>query len=288
MWNNSCIPPTNASRLISVDRRPYTKPLHHVTSNRTSVVIYGSSHLREFMVALVRIHRLDTLRKKIKGGVTAVGAGLHPPPPACLVDPDPAKAEHFKNTKYGIDLDACGSPGKRVVPELGRGVAIGFKTFVHTPQADQLFVDFLNDNQLRHPDVLVMDIGIWGGRDNKTGGIISETMTLDQELDYYFEWLQTTFPRSKKVLVMDGWNYTYYGATEAAMINPRLLAFVGKDPQTTLLRKYQIMQRMESNQKCNHGCAGPVMYLTAKLFLEWMEESLAVGCIGASIDKDME
>jgi hypothetical protein len=234
------------------------------------------------MVALVRIHRLDTLRRKIRGDVTAVGAGLHPPPLACLVDPDPAKAEQFRNTKYGIDLDACGYPGKRVVPELGQGVAIGFKTFIHTPQADQVFVDFLNENNLRHPDVLVIDIGIWGGRDNKTGGIITDEqpMTQDQELDYYFEWLQTTFPRSKKVIIMDGWNYTYYGATEASMIHPRIHDFAGKDTQTTLLRKYQILHRMESNQKCNHGCAGPAMYVTAKLFLEWMEESLAVGCLG--------
>jgi hypothetical protein len=76
--------------------------------------------------------------------------------------------------RYGVDLAACGEPGFRLVPELdGSGspsaassrVAVGFKTYMHTPDAEDVLLRKLAASGLREPDVLIVEAGSpWGLR----------------------------------------------------------------------------------------------------------------------------
>ena len=139
----------------------------------------------------------------------------------------------------------------------------------------------------------MVDIGIWGTRGERRGGLGSSgrtnsTMTAVQEVDYYLDWIQTTFPKSKIVYVYDRPLALPRGGH---IILQRLSRVIqqqqqqqraqrrnntfGSLPDSVVIRKDLIMAKMPKNVPCVHGCGGPVTMTVATLFIDYIAESLA-------------
>lgn len=116
-------------------------PEENTNDNKSSVVLYGSSHMREIYFSLVRLERGIKFDAELEESVMQLRCGnkKEEQDPSC--DPD---GTEWLLGNYGVDMAACGPPGKRVVKELSNrsSVAIGFKTYLHTPDAEDLFVAF--------------------------------------------------------------------------------------------------------------------------------------------------
>jgi hypothetical protein len=256
----------NTSQNIFVPHaEPYTRlPLDTLTKNETTIVFYGSSHLRELYFSLIRLRRGISWQEKLEPIVMQVGGGI----------PDKLNNRDINSCGgAGVDIANCGQPGKRLVPELGKGVAIGFKTFLHTPDAEDLFVEFLSKVDLRHPSVFVVDVGVWGPRGNLLGGRAQTILQPLEEIQYYLDWIQTTFPSSHVVYVYDNKHSDHENALkQASVILDRLLQ-IADDGNGMVLRKDIVMNGMPESLPCGHGCAGPVMEVVARLFLDWLAEA---------------
>lgn len=253
---------TTSQSILVPHAKPYTwLPLDTFTKNETTIVFYGSSHLRELYFSLIRLRRGISWQEKLEPVVMQVGSGI------------PDKINHREVSKCGgegVDIAHCGQPAKRLVPELGRGVAIGFKTFLHTPDAEDLFVEFLSNVGLRHPSVFVVDVGVWGPRGNHRGGRAQTILHPLEEIQYYLDWIQTTFPSSRVVYVYDNKHSSQeYVRKHAAVILDRLLQ-IADDGNGVVIRKDIVMNGMPESFPCGHGCAGPVMEVVARLFLGWL------------------
>ena len=267
VWNNACPPPGHirARKTINVARIPSgSRRFDDLTKNQTSVVFFGSSHIRELYKEFIRLHRGLDYNGKLPREVKQVSNGLA----TATCDPN---RTGYKEGLYGIDLDACGEPGKRMVPELGKLVAIGFKTFLHTPMADQLFVDWLTNHTLRYPNVLVTDVGVWGPRGQKMAGALNYSLTLEQEIDHNINWLRTTFPTTALIFIVE---HQFYDVGIETLVNPRLIDFVKTDHRSVVLRKDLVMTRMPSGMKCDHACSGPVLVVLVHLILDWLQETI--------------
>jgi len=230
---------------------------HGARNNATSIVFYGSSHIRELHHAFVRLKRGLHYLDQLESNLTILRSGV--PTNQLLCDP---RKTGFVDGKYGVDLENCGLPGKRVVPELGENVAIGFKTFLHTPEADQIFADWLQAVDLRHPQVLIADVGIWGARGARRTTSLNYSLSLEEEIDYYLFWLRETFPETKLVLIV---------STSDGPLHSKLNQFSEHDPAVFLLRKDIVMKGMLPRMACGHGCKGPVLVLLATVLLDWLE-----------------
>uniref|UniRef100_A0A7S1D3U9 Uncharacterized protein n=1 Tax=Cyclophora tenuis TaxID=216820 RepID=A0A7S1D3U9_CYCTE len=273
VWNNSC---AFHGQVLRVPRTSPKAPrrFDEITRNRTTVVFFGSSHIRELYLALIRLHRGLDFMAQLERNATYVMNGIWSP--RC----DPLRTG-FLNGSYGVDLDACKEPTKKMVIELGGGgtkkgnVAIGFKTFLHTPDADDLMVDFLERHRhVRHPRVLITDVGVWGPRGRRMAGSANTIMTPEQELDYNLQWYRKTFPhkeRTKILMIVEHESYYERVGLGGGMVRERLLEFARNDPDTILLRKDWIMQDLDPKMRCTHGCAGPVMVVVAHLVLDWLK-----------------
>jgi hypothetical protein len=133
---------------------------------------------------------------------------------------------------------------------------LGFKGYLYTPVSDRLFVDFLAKNGLRNPDVMIMDVGIWGAAGARIPGNI---MTAEQEFDSYQTWLHDTFPTTSFVWVFGG-----------ASLDARLLPRISME-RSFLIRKDMLMPKTKDQEfPCKHGCAGPVLRVIALLIREWL------------------
>ena len=252
---------------------------HRPMDYNKSLVFYGSSHLRELYFALIRLHRGVSVNETLEDEVMQVGSGSRDAPHwnQRLCD---AKQSGTRLGMYGVDLVHCGPPGKRLVPELAPAqVAIGFKTVLHTPQAEDLFVEFLRESHLKSPSVVVVDVGIWGPRGNKTGGGCQTVMNPTDELEYYLDWIQTTFSSSKIIYVYDDKVYNAEPLFNSSYILTRLQATVQNSQHQVLLRKDLVERGMPPHMPCGHGCAGPVMHVMAHLLLDWLTEATSSGCI---------
>jgi hypothetical protein len=256
---------TTSQSILVPHAKPYTRlPLDTFTKNETTIVFYGSSHLRELYFSLIRLRRAISWQEKLEPVVMQVGSGI------------PDKINHREISGCGgegVDIAHCGQPAKRLVPELGRGVAIGFKTYLHTPDAEDLFVEFLGNVGLRHPSVFVVDVGVWGPRGNHLGGRAQTILQPLEEIQYYLDWIQTTFPSSLVVYVYDNKHSSQeYVRKHAAVILDRMLQIVN-DRNGVVIRKDIVMNGMPESLPCGHGCAGPVMEVVARLFLGWLAEA---------------
>lgn len=267
VFANNCTP---RNRLYTMPRdAPFqTRRMDAITRNVTSVVFFGSSHIRELYFAFIRLHRGMSFAAPLEKTVKQVMNGAKP---HSLRICDPNRTG-YKNGTYGVDLYNCGVPGKRMVPELGANVAIGFKTFLHTPVADDLFVDWLERNKtgLRHPKVIITDVGVWGPRGERVFESLNYTLTLDEEIDHNLQWLRKAFPDTVVIFIME---HQYYDVGVEPWVNPKMEEFVKKDPKAVLLRKNDIMRDLPSAMRCNHGCSGPVLTVVAHLILDWLEDA---------------
>ena len=244
-----------------------SKSKNNSTTTTTSIVFYGSSHIRELHLAMIRLKRGLHYLDELEDNVTKISGGelLQLNPRVDICDPG---HQGWKGSKYGLDLYNCGLPKKRLVPELGPHIAIGFKTFLHTPDADQLFLEWLEDDDvnLRHPDVLIADVGIWGPRGDKTTDTLQYVMTLTEEIDYYLHWLRDSFPNTLLVLVL--------GPSDGSLrycekqVHMALQKLEKRDPGVFLLRKDFVVKRMPPDMECMHGCKGPVLTLLATIVMD--------------------
>ena len=236
--------------------------------HNASLVFYGSSHMRELYASVIRLEQGLPYNAVLPENITHLPSGSRYKSKEC----DPARRGWISGL-LGVDLEKCGLPGRRMVPELGRRVAIGFKTFLHTPDADAQFLDFLTENNLRSPSFLVVDVGIWGVRGDKMGGSSTFTMAPEKELEYYLDWIQSSFPRSKIVFV-------YEPLDLFPSLQAQLLSAIQKEVDSGrhsvfVLRKDYLLRNRPRKMPCGHGCAGPVMETLAAIFLEWLNEILS-------------
>jgi hypothetical protein len=275
-----------------------------------SVVFYGSSHIRELYFAMIRLARGQSYDAPLELHVMRVGSFPfgYKETDACGKSP----ADFDK--RRGIDLEACGEPGKRLVPELSSSsssswdnnnnnsnnnsnsnVAIGFKTFLHTPDADDIFLEFLTAKNLRHPTVLIVDVGIWGSRGSKMSDINNprfqrthRILQPQEEVEYYLQWISSNFPHTNIVYVYER-GYNPIGDLEPLILTRihdiidnqrRRRLLLRKDnqhqpPLSWIIRKDLIQgSRPKAIMPCAHGCAGPVTMVIATMILDWIEEVL--------------
>ena len=85
-------------------------------------------------------------------------------------------------------------------------MAIGFKTYIYTPEADNLLLDRLSNANLRYFKAVVVEAGFpWGARGNRQPlpGSMSgtlPTMRVEEEISYYIDWVHTSFPETPIIL----------------------------------------------------------------------------------------
>ena len=102
-----------------VPKRPsIARGLDKISKNKTSIVFYGSSHIRELHLAFVRLKRGLHYMDDLEANLTNVPSGLGKAVNSLWQLCDPFQSS-WRDGKYGVDLDSCGLPGKRLVPELG-------------------------------------------------------------------------------------------------------------------------------------------------------------------------
>jgi hypothetical protein len=268
----------------------------------SSVVFYGCSHLREVYFAMIRLKRGLPYTALLEREATFL--------PSCAYNfpqfyhrcnKTSVFMKQLQDVPCGIQLDNCGATGKRLVPELSStnttttpNVAFGFKSYLHSPDADALFVDFLYQRGLRHPTVLLVDMGIWGPRHQHVSATSNTTNTpmahYTEEMDYYLTWLRTTFPNSHIVYVYE--DMRRWGSQYSDDLLQRFLAIHYRNTTTTnenggkdgdepkqqksslLLRKDWIQPVPLNGLPCVHGCGGPVTEVMARLVLSWMQKLL--------------
>ena len=91
-------------RIPKPKRRPaITERFDEATRNETTVVLYGSSHLRALYFHFVRLHRGEQLNVALEDKVRLVASGTIPFSIKC--DPDKSG---WKSGNYGVDLPNCG------------------------------------------------------------------------------------------------------------------------------------------------------------------------------------
>jgi hypothetical protein len=178
---------------------------HSTWATALRVVFYGSSHLRELHNEVLRWHLGVPGDYSLPSAVTDIASS------SCLNCTRCFRTEATKGSflyLQGVDLEACGPPGYRVVGELSETVAIGFKTYIHTPRAEALFLERLSRDGLRHPDVVFVDCGVWGPRGrlgfNEQDGPDAYDYMLPshvEEVEYFVSWVHTHFAESLVVWI---------------------------------------------------------------------------------------
>ena len=97
----------------------------------------------------------------------------------------------------GIDLNLCGPPGFRVNAQMQ--LAIGFKTVLHSPSADELFLERLEEAKMRSADIAIVELGTaWGPRGTRQPTAWEwqlPNLTVEEEIHYYVHWVHAVaFP----------------------------------------------------------------------------------------------
>jgi hypothetical protein len=285
---------------------------HSAWTSALRVVFYGSSHLRELHNEIVRWHLGvpgDYLLPEVVTKVASkscFGAGC-------------GRCSHragFAGASLpyldGVDLKSCGPPGYRIVEELSSTFAIGFKTYIHTPLAEALFLERLSQDGLHHPDVLVVDCGIWGPR-GRTGFNESDGANVydyalpssTEEVNYFVSWVHSHFADSLVVWIYgfcelrndnldtSTWGYEIQRSILDSVKRSRML---GRSLNSDLLvNKSRIAGFAEHenlrgvvpghpavrplDMRCGHGGHGPALRVLAKIIkvaIDQYERALAL------------
>jgi len=223
-----------------------------------SLLLYGSSHVRALYFHILRLHRGWMPQQKLESYIMDVPSGY--PNGDC----DPGHTG-FRDGLYGVDLEQCGEPGKRVVTEVSSTFIYAFKTFLHTPQADDRLLDFLQENQLRHPRVVVVDVGVWGPRGNKQSKFNERELSYKQEVEYFVSFLENSFPKSSLVFIFDSVlpnlkESSYPSEQDQADI---ILQRISRVQSAVIWRKDWLLESRPDELPCRHGCEGPLLHLMA-------------------------
>lgn len=259
LWKN-----TDGRNYSSESSQQHPAPLSSILQRRdnASLVLYGSSHLREVYFNLVRQEQGLRYNATLPDVVKEVHSGSQWKSRLC-----DSKQKGFRTGLFGIDLIKCGPPGRRMIPEIDvNRTAYAFKAFLHTPDAEDHFLQFLTNHSLRSPSTIVLDVGVWGCRGAKLGGSVNYTMTRPEEVDYYLQWSLASFPNSHVIFLLEPAK-----SPVAKMIRRKALQLEKSQDRVHALRKDVLMQNLPPELPCDHGCAGPVTHVVASVLAEWME-----------------
>jgi hypothetical protein len=223
----------NSESFVLYPRNASLKSLQWNASQLVPTAWYGSSFLRELYLELERLQhgiltRLDCAMHP--------GPLRNVYPPLCRLSPEgwhamdakyPARdgakclplqysqslgsmsACHFGNSLWqqkcqswmgleGIDLNLCGPPGFRLNAQMQ--LAIGFKTVLHSPRMDELFLKRLEEAKMRSADIAIVELGTaWGPRGTRQptgeGELQLPSLTVEEEIHYYVHWVHAVaFP----------------------------------------------------------------------------------------------
>jgi len=207
----------------------------------------------------------------------------------------------------GVDIDICGPPGFRVMPnnnDIGESeskietgseidiennnddgstifeethhsatlkgkVAIGFKTFIHTPPGDNLFIERIRSVDLGTVDVAIVEMGYpWGPRRKRKppNSSLPINMTIMEEIKYYVDFVHdVAFPNTLVV-----WIATC-GCTETVQADKSQLWI---DETWELVKEKELGIVLDKRYLCNqkpraihttHGCGGSVLGVLARM-----------------------
>lgn len=208
----------------------------------------------------------------------------------------------------GVDIDICGPPGFRVLrpnnndigeSEIETGneidmennnddgstifkethrsalkgkVAIGFKTFIHTPPSDNLFIERIRSVDLGIVDVAIVEMGYpWGprGTRNTPNSSLPMNMTRMEEIKYYVDFVHdVAFPNTLVI-----WIATC-GCTGNAKEDG--IQF-GIDETWDRVKEKELGIVLDKRYLCNqkpraihatHGCGGAVLGVLARMIFQ--------------------
>jgi hypothetical protein len=266
--------------------------------NGIDMAMYGTSHLRELYLEMERLHfRISTrnvCNVTTPGGVsqnantnkchTSEEWALKSASPQLLPEDNgtclpypilyavgsrsicnvPKCIDVWPPLFEGVDLEKCGPPGFRFANELlpTTRFAIGFKTFIHTPPLDSLFLRRLAHGQMSKVHVAIVEMGSpWGARGprNTPSGLLPRTLTLQEEAQYYVKWVhEQAFPNTLVLWIPACGCHPSSGVNET-------LAYVEKEPLAVVLDKLVLCRTKPDRMEYGHGCAGPVLNVMARM-----------------------
>jgi hypothetical protein len=143
-------------------------------------------------------------------------------------------------------------------------LVIAFKTFLHTPDAENLFLARLEAATMRHPAIVVVDLGVWGARGKQMATPLTSTvMTVHAEVEYYVGWVHASFPEAVIIWVIGG---EPGGTLEVELIQ--------NQSNAVIFSKAALLKRTPKEMVCGHGCGGPVLRVQAQM----LEALSRVGC----------
>jgi hypothetical protein len=192
--------------------------------------------------------------------------------------------------RAGFDIDTCGPPGFRVwdvndntnasssqLQHLHRGkAAIGLKTYMHTPVADNLFIQRIEAVNMRNVDVAIVEMGSpWSvrGRLNTPNMSLPTNMTQREEIEYYVNFVhEVAFPETLVIWIAtcgcdksrkDGGDIK--GGKD---IKKGMWDVVKQKDLSIVLDKRLLCKKKHPELPAGHGCAGPMMNVLARMVLQ--------------------
>ena len=188
------------------------------------------------------------------------------------------------NFLAGFDIDTCGPPGFRVwdvnnntnatlphMQNLQRGkAAIGFKNYMHTPEADNLFIQRIEAVNMRTVDVAIVEMGSpWSARGqlNTPNKSLPTNMTLREEIEYYVNFVHdVAFPETLVIWIATCGCNIKEDRKGGGDINEIWDVVKQKDLSIVLDKRF-LCNTKPQEMPAGHGCAGPLVNVLARMVL---------------------
>ncbi|OLP89801.1 hypothetical protein AK812_SmicGene28688 [Symbiodinium microadriaticum] len=172
----------------------------------------------------------------------------------------------------GIDLDLCGPPGFRTSPDLN--LAIGFKTMLHTPDADQLFLTRLKQVGMSglNDSIVLVELGsTWGTRGRRQpstrGSPHLPDLREDEEVRYFVHWVHTVAFPNRLVLWMPACGCEQ--RLKHRGLSPLMRAMwyeVQKEyKEAAVMVDKCVLSTAEFGFPAGHGCRGPLLNVLGQI-----------------------
>lgn len=171
----------------------------------------------------------------------------------------------------GINLDICGPPGFRSDKNLS--TVVGFKTFIHTPALENLFLERISNVGMRNVDVAIVEMGYpWGARGDRAFNMsLPINMTLQDEISYYVHWVhEIAFPETIIIWVATC-GCTKGGSNDMVGVEETLDLVREKELGVVLDKRY-LCDKKPRDIHAGHGCAeGPVMNVLGRMIFRLLD-----------------
>lgn len=164
-------------------------------------------------------------------------------------------------------------------------VVYGFKRWYFTKENDETFLEILNGHNMREPDLLISEASVWSEWEddlwwdnpallngykagNDTDALQRRGVSLEDERDYYLNWLAHQFANKRTFTIMQ------LGSGESPGAKPfdkfmRSMRLVGKQNPGWSACGFdkESLGRPPDKMICGHGCDGPVVMIQAQAIL---------------------